>query len=295
MNDQPHWYVLGAGAMGTLIRWHLAEAQLPATLLHHRAGEQRRSLTAQGQQHPIAVRALEHCAPQSIARLIITTKAGQVAAALDQATPYLRPDAVVLTTANGLGFEREIEAFPTPLLRAVTTAAAYRNDEHRVTLISSGRTRVGNPDASGAAPDWFTSSLAQLPGWEWSGTIMEDAGHKFALNCAINALTAVQRCRNGELLEQDRAGSALAALCAECEPVLRELGLWGDAPLLDRAVEVCRSTAANRSSMLQDVLAGRDTEIKYLNGELVRRAAPAPLPLNQALVHTLAHLSAARD
>lgn len=292
MTIQPHWYVLGAGAMGTLLRWHLGEANLPATLLHHRTGEMRRYLTVQDQHHPITVRALEDCAPQSIARLILTTKAGQVATALDQASPYLCPDAVVLTTANGLGFEREIETCPTPLLRAVTTAAAYRSDEHTVTLISNGRTRVGSPGASHPAPDWFISSLAQLPGWEWSETIMEAVGQKFALNCAINALTAVQRCRNGELLQQHRAGSALTALCAECEPVLRELGLWNETSLLDSAVEVCQSTAANRSSMLQDVLAGRSTEINYLNGELVRRAPQTPLPLNRALVHTLAQLSA---
>ena len=58
------------------------------------------------------------------------------------------------------------------------------------------------------------------------------------------------------------------------------------------AAEVARRTAANRSSMLQDVLARRRTEIDFINGFLCRQADAAgiPCPLNRALrarVHAL--------
>ena len=57
---------------------------------------------------------------------------------------------------------------------------------------------------------------------------------------------------------------------------------------------VCRSPAGNRSSQLQDLLAGRPTEIAFLNAELLRRARPLGLRLerNRAL---LAALDAAPD
>ncbi|MEL7046959.1 MAG: ketopantoate reductase C-terminal domain-containing protein, partial [Pseudomonadota bacterium] len=70
------------------------------------------------------------------------------------------------------------------------------------------------------------------------------------------------------------------------------LGLWREATPLQRYVrEVCRATTVNRSSMLQDVLAGRPTEIEYLSGELLRRRArlnsPPAAALSEALYEQL--------
>jgi 2-dehydropantoate 2-reductase len=145
--------------------------------------------------------------------------------------------------------------------------------------VAHGATRIG---ISGSArPDpWFEDTLARLPAWQWDPDIDVAVAHKFAINCVINPLTAMKRCRNGELLQDGKAGAALAALCEEAEPALRALGLWhGDTNLKSAAVNVCRQTAGNRSSMLQDVLAGRETELAYLTGELLRRAAKAGLAL----------------
>ena len=139
-------------------------------------------------------------------------------------------------------------------------------------------------------PVWFTDSFGLLGDWTWVGDIEAALGEKFSLNCVINALTATLRCRNGELLHGDVAGEELAALCAESEPALRALHLWPDSrPLVEAAAAVCRSTALNQSSMLQDVLMGRTTEIDFLNGELLRRAATLglSLPKNRELLDAL--------
>jgi 2-dehydropantoate 2-reductase len=52
---------------------------------------------------------------------------------------------------------------------------------------------------------------------------------------------------------------------------------------------VCIATAANRSSMLQDVLAGRPTEIEALNAQVASRGAAlgVPTPVNRVLTQLL--------
>ena len=54
----------------------------------------------------------------------------------------------------------------------------------------------------------------------------------------------------------------------------------------ERGLATCAATAANRSSMLQDIAAGRPTEIDAINGAIVALGARHRIatPLNAALV-----------
>ena len=56
-----------------------------------------------------------------------------------------------------------------------------------------------------------------------------------------------------------------------------------------RLRQVCTATAANRSSMLQDILAGRSTEIEALNGQVAARgrALGVATPVNDLLTRLL--------
>ena len=62
-----------------------------------------------------------------------------------------------------------------------------------------------------------------------------------------------------------------------------DMSFFDCGPELKRVLE---ATAANRCSMLQDVMAGRITEIDSLCGEVVRRGEELgiPTPLNQQLL-----------
>jgi 2-dehydropantoate 2-reductase len=288
MNQSLHWYILGAGAIGSLIAYRLKDVH-PCTLLHQHPTPGKRRIIEGDQRAELKIETLDTVPPQSIKHLLLTTKAGQLAAALESVQGLLASEAVIVTTANGLGFEPALKSLcpRLPLYRALSTAAAYRNTEGDVIVAAIGRTRVGCIDAEIASPDWFENSLGRLEGWQWEKSIDAAIGEKFSLNCVINPLTAVLGCRNGELLEDGAAGSELAALCTESEPVLRRLGLWRRTQsLLESAVDICTSTAANHSSMLQDVLAERPTEINFLNGELLRRAGGlgVDLPESRALI-----------
>jgi 2-dehydropantoate 2-reductase len=277
------WHILGAGALGSVLAGQFAHAGLPCELLTHRSeGGRVRVLPADGGAPlDLAIRPLTHHGAQSIDRLLLTTKAFRVAEALRLAAPLLSADAVVLCIANGIGFEADARAAlgERPLYRAVTTEAALRESTTVVRHTGRGRTLVGAADTSPAAP-WFADSLARLPGWQWSTDIGAELLRKFAINCVINPLTTLFRCNNGALLAAADKRAALLALCEETQDALSALALWpGDASLAELSVTVCEHTAANRSSMLQDALAGRETELAYLNGHLLELGAAAGLAL----------------
>jgi 2-dehydropantoate 2-reductase len=112
---------------------------------------------------------------------------------------------------------------------------------------------------------------------------------KLAVNCTINPLTALRGCCNGDVLGAQHR-QAFEALCAEISDVLRALGHTALAGRIASDAEgVARATAANRSSMRQDLDAGRQTEIAFINGFLVERAQEqgVPCPLNAALVEAI--------
>jgi 2-dehydropantoate 2-reductase len=261
-------------------------------LLHHHQSSSSGLLLDGKTTARLPIQSLRALAPASIDRLLLTTKAGQLVDALKLALPYLSDDAVIACTANGLGFEQAFsEVLPgRSLHRATSTAAAFRDHDAVVHIVSDGITRIGLPESSASPPTWFSDSLAILDGWRWESNMQGAIGEKFSINCVINPLTAQLECRNGELLQSGAAGPELTALCEESEPLLNALGLWSrQSDLLSAATNVCQSTAQNQSSMLQDRLAGRPTEIDFLNGELLRRAEnfEFELPLNQALVSAL--------
>jgi 2-dehydropantoate 2-reductase len=108
---------------------------------------------------------------------------------------------------------------------------------------------------------------------------------KLVINVGINPLTALLRVPNGALLQLPEAWEVAAAAAAEAQAVAQASGynLSGDPAA--RLRQVCANTATNRSSMLQDILAGRPTEIEALNAQVSTRGRVLGLatPVNDLL------------
>ncbi len=103
-------------------------------------------------------------------------------------------------------------------------------------------------------------------------------------------MSALSRCSNGDLRSTPQLYARLMPICAEIAAVLDAAGHGAIALTLpDEVRRVIASTAKNRSSMLQDVLAGRRTEVEYISGYLVRaaRALAVPVPLNENLLQEI--------
>jgi 2-dehydropantoate 2-reductase len=182
--------------------------------------------------------------------VIVLVKAYDTDSALRSARA-MKPRAVV-SLQNGL-----IERVP----QGVTTAAAYREGT-RVVPVATGTTLL---------PPGFAVLAAHLrdAGFDARVTRQIDVARrrKLLANVCINPLTAVFRIRNGEVRDAPHR-PFVEALAHEAAAVLA----LPKAAALNRVLNVAKVTAGNRSSMLQDVLAGRRTENEYLTGALLRLA-----------------------
>ncbi|RLM27753.1 2-dehydropantoate 2-reductase [Brenneria alni] len=201
--------------------------------------------------------------------LLVTLKAWQVSDAVRALLPQLNPTCTILLLHNGMGTREELPPLRQPLISGITTHAA-RRDATTVVHVAAGTTHIGAV-GNAEAPSRFAEILHQaLPDVAWHNDITVTCWLKLAANCVINPLTAVYECTNGDL----RAYSQQArSLCQEIASVMEREGFHTSADsLLIYVYQIIQNTAANTSSMLQDILAQRHTEIDYITGYLLQRA-----------------------
>lgn len=221
-------------------------------------------------------------------------KAYDAEEAVARLAPRLRPGAELILLQNGLGSQEAVAA-RVPRARCIlasSTEGAYRSDDFSVTFAGQGSTWLGDP-LQASPPLWLEQLTAASITHQWTDDISAKLWRKLALNCAINPLTVLHNCRNGDLSQQ---ADEVSALCTELSALLHSGGQPSAASDLHSEVRrVIEATAANYSSMYQDVAAGRRTEISYLLDYACNAAKcqQQPVPHLLAVQQRLrAHLSA---
>jgi 2-dehydropantoate 2-reductase len=279
-----HWHILGAGAIGCLVAHALAGAGCEVTVLL-RPGATRgpRPLVVEREGHRSEhrVNAETTTAVGEISRLVVTTKAYDALQAVQALAPRLTEDTEILLLVNGMGVAEQLAAVvPTSRVFAgTTTEGAYRIAPLHIRHAGRGTTRLGQlgtdhaPLAAHQPAPWFGDWRASELDCTWDTAIEAALWNKLAVNCVINPLTALHRCRNGELASRPELAAEVDALCREIMQVSYAAGFTETAQRLDREVaSVIAGTAGNRSSMLEDVERARATEIDYITGYLLQVA-----------------------
>jgi 2-dehydropantoate 2-reductase len=295
------WHILGAGSLGSLWAARLARAGVPVQLIlrdpqrllaYRQAGGL--TLVEQGQARLYPVAAPTPDSAQPIQRLLLACKAYDAEAAMAQLASRLAPGAELILLQNGLGSQDRV-ALQVPQARCIlasSTEGAFRERDFRVVFAGHGHTWLGDP-RDPTPPAWLNELEQSGIAHDWSLEILGRLWRKLALNCAINPLTVLHDCRNGGLREHP---AEITSLCAELGELLRRCGQGAAAhDLHEEVLRVIQATAANYSSMHQDVSQGRRTEIAYLLGYACAAAQRhgLTLPHLQALhARLLAHLQA---
>ncbi|SFL32039.1 2-dehydropantoate 2-reductase [Paenibacillus sp. 1_12] len=166
---------------------------------------------------------------------------------------------------------------------AVTTEGAFKQAEHHVRHTGKGLTWLGSaqPDASSNMDMQILQNLLNLAGFSTkaSNNINSKVWNKLLMNAVINPVTAVLRVRNGVLPRTPAALPLMRSLLDEASLLADMLGVELAADIWEQVILVCEQTADNHSSMLQDVMAGRETEIEAITGGLLKAARRLHLQL----------------
>ncbi|NLM07577.1 MAG: 2-dehydropantoate 2-reductase, partial [Clostridiales Family XIII bacterium] len=113
---------------------------------------------------------------------------------------------------------------------------------------------------------------------------------KLLVNVGINALTGITKLLNGELLEHPEIVELLEDAVSEGKEVALAQGIkLGFPDPVAHTKDVCKATATNKSSMLQDVLNHKKTEIDMINGAVVREGKKVNIatPVNKTLTNLI--------
>jgi 2-dehydropantoate 2-reductase len=290
--------VLGPGALGCLMAALFREAGAEVCLVDYRPDRAARLQLRGIQVHTLEGEPRVILVPIGLAPevgpcdlTIVAVKAYQTEAAAQALPGLMSQGGMTLTLQNGLGNLEAIARIvgPKRLLAGVGLLGVTRQDEGRIIYAGRGVIYLGAPLGSevtgsevAAVADLFRhAGLECQPREDIEAVLWE----KLVINVGINPLTALLRVPNGALLQLPEAWEVAVAAAAEAQAVARAGGLSLSGDPSARLRQICTDTAANHSSMLQDILAGRPTEIEALNAQVSTRgrALGLPTPVNDLL------------
>jgi 2-dehydropantoate 2-reductase len=269
--------IMGTGAMACLFAARLASADIPVLMygtwpqgLQALQSTGVRIIDSTGNEYAYPVRVVS---PQKecigALNALVLVKSWQTQRAAHQLAECLDPGGIALTLQNGVG-NREILAKALGAKRVslgVTSLGA--------TLLGPGRVVQAGEGVITLSSQPLLTNLSNL--LRSAGFLIETEPDptallwgKLVINAAINPLTALLRVNNGELLARSNARLLLHAIVQEAASVAIAQGIRLPYPDPVVATEnIARRTAANHSSMLQDVLRGAPTEVDAICGAII--------------------------
>jgi 2-dehydropantoate 2-reductase len=301
--------IIGAGALGSVLGGLLTEAGVN-TILIERDPNEVETIRAKGlwlegvsgerRIFPEITTNAHDAGPCDVVLTLV--KAYDTAAAIPNVEQALAPEGVVLTLQNGIGaFEIIEEAFPGRVILGSTTVGAMRLDAGKYRHTGFGQTHIG--EINGAITE-RVKTVAEILGKMNAGPVdvtdnaLGGVWSKLIINAAINAPATLLRLRNGDLPGSDAGRSLIHSIVEECLEIVRKrnIKLIFDDPEA-AVIQVCQGTATNINSMFQDILAGRRTEIDFINGALADHAEKLGIaaPINRTLCLFIKALEAGRQ
>jgi len=290
-----NFLIVGPGAMGCLFAGHLKKAGHQVVILDYKEERANHingngiSLEGVGGNFNVQVTAVTEKPSRKIHVALVCVKAYQTDEVARTLSSWLDPDVMVLTLQNGLGNLETLKKVlgDKRVLGGVTAEGATLLGPGHVRHAGRGPTIIG-PAGSDDGPAANIVFAFADAGFDIRAVdeVEDLIWGKLIVNVGINALAAITKLKNGRLPDIDGTRQVMKEAVLEAVRVADGKGIklpFSDP--IERVLEVCRGTADNIASMLQDVLAQRATEIRFINGAIVSegRSLSIPTPVNLTL------------
>ena len=206
------------------------------------------------------------------------------------ADEILVQDGIAISLQNGMGHAQTLahRLGRERTLGGITTHGAWRN-ETGTHWVGRGNITLGSLDSS--KPSGNAERLIEILNQaglspDWSDDINKSIWIKLLVNVAINPVCSIAGVRNGALLEVPELWAQAISAMSEAATVATASGIdLSDIDIESILREVASNTSENRCSMLQDIMAGRKTEVNHLCGAIVDagESVGVPTPRNEML------------
>lgn len=288
--------IVGCGAVGSLFAAHLArldgiEVWAYDVSKAHVDAMNRTGLRLSGAEDFTAkLRASSD--PGQIPRCdfgIVATKAIHTASAIKQTARVFDDKSAVCSVQNGAGNEELIAEHVKYVIRGTTFPAGHLVEPGHVGYDIKGDTWIGPFEPTNTPIDMVEQLGAVMTRSGMNTVVLHDARGaqwtKLIFNAATNPVGALTRLHHGAATRFGPTGDLFEALIREGEAVAKAQGitLHGDPRAM--VEKGAKAPGKHKASMFQDVEAGRQTEVDFMNGAIVQwgQKLGVPTPLHKAV------------
>ncbi len=287
--------VLGIGSVGTLLTYFLNKVGIEPVLIHRSTEFTFPVLKDLQSGEATIVRGrparLNELADRSLEVVFLATKAYDAPPAAYGILRKLRREGVVVATQNGLGTFETVKSFVGGgrALALVLNCGVHRAEPGKAVFVGCSESFLGPSTVDKA--DEVAEILSFMP-LNVVAEIDQFRWLKLCVNAAINPVTSLLRARNGVVLTNPSAHYLALKAVKECEAVGKAVGIVFPRDPVGELWRVASATKDNYSSMLQDILRGRRTEVDFINGAVVSRGVlvGVDVAVNRSLWHLVKEL-----
>ncbi len=300
--------IAGAGAIGAYIGARMAHAGFDVTLFargpHLRAmqshGVQVKSSEGDFVARPTIAASLEEVGPVDV--VFLGVKAHALPQLAPQLKPVLGPDTTVVSTQNGIpwwyfqGFKGEWEGLrlervdPGGVIsaaieaRSVLGSIVYFATEIAapgvIQHIEGNRISLGEPDGTRSDRSRRIAEALIASGLRCPVTtrIRHEIWVKVLGNASFNPVSALTRATLAQMVRDPGVSSVIRNIMQEVEAVSHKLGM--ELPVsIEQRMAGAEKVGEHKTSMLQDLEAGRPMELEALVGSVVELGERVGLPM----------------
>lgn len=288
--------IVGCGTIGSIFGAHLARLEDVEAHAYDVSKEHTRAITERGLRISGAAdfTAQLHATsnPREIPSCdfgIVATKSTHTRAAIEQTSHIFNTGSAVCSVQNGVGNEEILAQHVACVIRGTTFPAGHVIEPGHVGFDINGDTWIG-PFEPTRTPFALVEQLAELLNRAGLRAIpLRDARGaqwtKLIFNASTNPVGALTLLHHGAATRFPPTGALFSALIAEGEAVAKALGIELHGDPRDLVQKGANAPGKHKASMLQDILARRQTEVDFMNGAIADwgEKIGVPTPLNRAL------------